>query len=144
VISMPSIGSIIAAGACFMLANLAMKLLGDKPFFILYPVVATAIVAGCWFQVVAFREAQFGLAVVLILGLEMLFSILVARTFLGETYSSTNMVGVMLVIAGMGLVHMPAGAQSGPEKSQNVFHDAKVKKGPRPTPVEWADGADPR
>lgn len=141
-ISMPSIGSIIAAGACFMLADLAMKLLGDKPFFILYPVVATAIVAGCWFQVVAFREAQFGLAVVLILGLEMLFSILVARTFLGETYSSINMLGVMLVIAGMGLVHVPADARPVSEKPGDGFRDANVRKGPRPTPVEWPDGAD--
>ena len=139
-ISVPSIGSIIAAGACFMLANLAMKLLGDKPYFVLYPLVAAAILAGCWFQVAAFREAQFGLAVVLILGLEMLFSMLVARAFLGEIYSFTNIFGVMLVIAGMGLVHVPADARPGPDDTLKAFHDAKVEKGPRPEPIEDADG----
>lgn len=137
--SISSIGSIAAAGACFMLANLAMKLLGDKPFFVLYPAVAAAILAGCWFQVVAFREAQFGLAVVLILGLEMLFSIVVARAFLGEIYSSTNIFGVMLVIAGMGLVHVPADAQPGPDDTREAFHDVQIEKGPRPEPAEIRD-----
>lgn len=131
-ISLSSIGSIIAAGACFMLANLALKLLGDKPWYVLYPVVAVIVIAGCWFEIMAFRQTQFGLVVVLILGLEMLFSILVARAFLGETYSSTNMIGVMLVIAGMGLVHVPAGSQAVAKEERDVFKDAEIRKGPRP------------
>lgn len=138
-VSIPSIGSIIAAGACFMLANLAMKLLDGKPVYILYPIVAVAILAGCYFQVAALRGAQFGMAVVLILGLEMLFSIVVARTFLGETYSFTNMTGVLMVIAGMGLVHVPADAHTEQDDHRELFQDAFIDKGPRPEPTIEAD-----
>lgn len=114
-----------------MLANLALKLLADKPFYVLYSVAGAALLGGCAFQALAFRGAQFGLAVVLILGLEMLFSVLVARTFFGETYSMTNLAGVLLVITGMGLVHVPAAAQPEPKDSVDIFPTADVEKGPR-------------
>ena len=130
--SISSISSIIAAGTCFMLANLALKALADKPFYILYGAAGAAILSGCVFQALAFRGAQFGLAVVLILGLEMLFSILVARAFFGETYSATNMAGVLLVITGMGLVHVPAAAQPEAVEKLDSFPTAETEKGPRP------------
>lgn len=130
--SISSIGAIIAAGTCFMLANLALKALADKPFYILYGVAGAAILSGCVFQALAFRGAQFGLAVVLTLGLEMLFSILVARAFFGETYSATNMAGVLLVIIGMGLVHVPAAAQPETAEQLDSFPTTEIEKGPRP------------
>lgn len=130
--SFSSISSIIAAGTCLMLANLALKALADKPFYILYGAAGAAIVGGCFFQALAFRGAQFGLAVVLILGLEMLFSILVARAFFGETYSATNMAGVLLVITGMGLVHVPAAAQPEAAERLDGFPNTEIEKGPRP------------
>lgn len=130
--SFSSISSIIAAGTCFMLANLALKALDDKPFYILYGAAGAAILSGCAFQAVAFRGAQFGLAVVLILGLEMLFSIFVARAFFGETYSATNMAGVLLVITGMGLVHVPAAAQPEATEKPDSFPTTEIEKGPRP------------
>jgi len=130
--SISSISSIIAAGARFMLANLALKGLADKPFYILYGAAGAALLGGCIFQALAFRGAQFGLAVVLILGIEMLFSILVARAFFGETYSATNMAGVLLVITGMGLVHVPAAAQPEAAESLENFPTAEIGKGPRP------------
>ena len=130
--SLSSISSIIAAGTCFMLANLALKALADKPFYVLYGVAGAAILGGCVFQALAFKGAQFGLAVVLILGLEMLFSILVARAFFGETYSATNMAGVLLVITGMGLVHVPAAAQPESAEELESFPTAEIDKGPRP------------
>lgn len=129
--SLSSICSIIAAGTCFMLANLALKALADKPFYVLYGAAGAALLGGCVFQAPAFRGAQFGLTVVLILGLEMLFSILVARAFFGETYSATNMAGVLLVITGMGLVHMPASAQPEAAEKQESFPTAEIDKGPR-------------
>ena len=132
---MSSTASIIAAGAFFMLSNLAMKLLGDKPLYILYPAVATAILIGCQFQVMAFRGAQFGLVVVVVLGLEMLLSMLVARLFLGETYSLTNMAGVSLVILGMALTHLPASVAS----HGDFLREAEVKKGPRKIMTASAD-----
>jgi drug/metabolite transporter (DMT)-like permease len=130
--SISSISSIIAAGTCFMLANLALKALADKPFYMLYSAAGAALLGGCVFQALAFRGAQFGLAVVLILGLEMLFSILVARAFFGETYSATNLAGVLLVITGMGLVHVPAAAQPEAAEKPEHFPTAEIDKGPRP------------
>jgi drug/metabolite transporter (DMT)-like permease len=130
--SISSIGAIIAAGTCFMLANLALKALADKPFYVLYGVAGAAILGGCVSQALAFRGAQFGLAVVLILGLEMLFSIVVARAFFGETYSATNMAGVLLVITGMGLVHVPAAAQPETADELDGFPTTEIEKGPRP------------
>jgi drug/metabolite transporter (DMT)-like permease len=129
--SISSISSIIAAGTCFMLANLALKALADKPFYILYGAAGAALIGGCVFQALAFRGAQFGLAVVLILGLEMLFSILVAQAFFGETYSATNIAGVLLVITGMGLVHVPAAAQPEAAEKLDSFPTAEIDKGPR-------------
>ena len=128
--SISSLASIFAAGTSFMLANLALKVLDDRPFYILYGAAGAALLGGCFFQALAFRGAQFGLAVVLILGLEMLFSILVARALFGEIYSATNMAGVLLVITGMGLVHVPAAAE--PESKEESLPTAKVEKGPRP------------
>lgn len=128
--STASVISIFAAGTCFMLANLALKVLEDKPFYILYGAAGAALLGGCMFQALAFKGAQFGLAVVLILGLEMLFSILVARAFFGETYSATNMAGVLLVITGMGLVHVPARAEA--EAKMEKLPSVEVDKGPRP------------
>lgn len=130
--SISSISSIIAAGTCFMLANLALKALADKPFYILYGTAGVAILGGCFFQALAFRGVQFGLAVVLVLGLEMLFTILVARAFFGEVYSATNMAGVLLVITGMGLVHVPAAAQPEAAETLESFPAAEIEKGPRP------------
>jgi multidrug transporter EmrE-like cation transporter len=130
--SIASIGSIIAAGTCFMLANLALKLLADKPFYVLYGIAGAALLGGCFFQALAFRGAQFGLAVVLILGLEMLFSVLVARALFDESYSATNLAGVLLVITGMGLIHVPAAAQPETKESVDIFPTADVDKGPRP------------
>jgi drug/metabolite transporter (DMT)-like permease len=130
--SISSISSIIAAGTCFMLANLALKALADKPFYILYGAAGAALIGGCVFQALAFRGAQFGLAVVLILGLEMLFSILVAQAFFGETYSATNIAGVLLVITGMGLVHVPAAAQPEAAEKLDSFPTAEIEKDPRP------------
>lgn len=128
--STASVISIFAAGTCFMLANLALKVLEDKPFYILYGAAGAALLGGCMFQALAFKGALFGLAVVLILGLEMLFSILVARAFFGETYSATNMAGVLLVITGMGLVHVPARAEA--EAKMEKLPNVEVDKGPRP------------
>ena len=122
---------VAAAGFFFMLANLALKLMGHMPFYVLYPVVAAAMVAGCWLEVAAFRQAQFGLVVVMTLGLEMLFSVLIARAFLGEFYSSANIAGIMLVIAGMGLLHLPTNAEAVTERTEGGFRDVKIRKGPR-------------
>lgn len=130
--SISSIGAIIAAGTCFMLANLALKTFADKPFYLLYGAAGIALFGGCFFQALALKNAQFGLAVVLILGLEMLFSILVARAFFGETYSATNMAGVVLVITGMGLLHVPAATQSEAAEKLESFPTAEIDKGPRP------------
>ena len=130
--SMSSISAIFAAGGCFMLANLALKVFDDKPFYILYGAAGAALLGGCVFQALAFRGTQFGLAVVLILGLEMLFSILVAGAFLGETYSATNLAGVLMVITGMGLVHIPAAAEPEHKHAVETLPTVDVKKGPRP------------
>ena len=121
--SMSSISAIFAAGGCFMLANLALKVFDDKPFYILYGAAGAALLGGCVFQALAFRGAQFGLAVVLILGLEMLFSILVAGAFLGD---------VLMVITGMGLVHIPAAAEPEHKHAVETLPTVDVKKGPRP------------
>lgn len=120
-----------AAGFVFMLANLALKLMGHMPLYVLYPVVGTTVVIGCWLEVAAFRHAQFGLVVVMILGLEMLFSMVVARAFLGEFYTSANMAGVILMISGMGLLHLPAEAQPVVDPPGTAFRDMEVRKGPR-------------
>jgi multidrug transporter EmrE-like cation transporter len=101
--------SIFAAGAFFMLANLAMKVLGHMPAYILYPVVAMAMVGGCYFEILALKGVQFAFAIVVILGLEMLLSVMIAHAFLGERYSLTNLAGVVLVVSGIGLVHLPSG-----------------------------------
>jgi uncharacterized membrane protein len=122
-----------------MLANLAMKVLGEKPVYVLYPAVAAAMIAGCLFQVIALKNSHFALAVVLILGLEMLFSLLIAQAFLGETYSLTNMAGVVLVIIGMGLVHVPA--TEAPAGDRPAASTA-AEKGPR-LPVTPSAEAEP-
>ncbi|MBX9458521.1 MAG: DMT family transporter [Rhizobium sp.] len=137
-----SISSIIAAGGCFMLANLAMKLLADKPPHVFYLVVGAAILAGCFFQALAFKGAQFGIVVVLILGLEMVLSVLIARAFLGEIYSLTNFAGVLLVIVGMALVHVPAAARPEPVETTEPFTTVPIGKGPR-LPSSVAAEAEP-
>jgi drug/metabolite transporter (DMT)-like permease len=129
--SAATLSFIAAAGFLFMSANLVLKLMGHMPVYILYPAVGASILAGCWFQAAAFRETQFGLVVVMVLGLEMLFSVLVARTFLGEIYSGANIAGIMLVIAGMALVHLPANAQAVAESAQDAFPHVDARKGPR-------------
>ena len=50
----------------------------------------------------------------------------------GETYSATNMAGVLLVITGMGLVHVPAAAQPESAEELESFPTAEIEKGPRP------------
>lgn len=125
---------VATAGFFFMFANLVMKLMTHMPAYIHYPAVGVAILAGCWFQACAFKGAQFGLVVVMVLGLEMLFSVIVARAFFGEIYSPANMAGIMLVIVGMGLVHLPTDARAVMERKDEVFSDVEIRKGPRRPP----------
>lgn len=127
---------VAAAGFFFMLANLALKLMAHMPLYVLYPTVGATVVAGCWLEVMAFKQAQFGLVVVMVLGLEMLFSVLVARAFLGEFYSSTNLAGIMLVIAGMAMLHLPGDARAGVDANSSPFQNADIRKGPRATPLD--------
>lgn len=106
--SLASVLLIAAAGFFFMLANLVMKLMGDMPFYVLYPAIAAAFVAGAFFEVEALRDAQLGYAITFILACELLFSILIAFFFLKESYSLGNLAGIGLVIIGISLLHVPA------------------------------------
>jgi uncharacterized MnhB-related membrane protein len=127
---------VASASFFFMLANLALKLMGDMPAYLLYPVVGTTVVAGCWMEIAAFHHAQFGLVVVMILGLEMLFSVAVAHIFLREHYSTTNLSGIMLMIIGMGMLHLPASDVAHAEQQDLTFRQADIDKGPRVMPVD--------
>jgi uncharacterized membrane protein len=105
---------ITGAGSCFMLANLAMKLMGDMPFYILYPAIAVAFLAGAYFEIEALKQAQLGYAVTFILGCELLLSIVIAILFLNESYSIGNLFGIALVVIGISLLHLPNGAAPRP------------------------------
>lgn len=121
---------IAAAGFFFMLANLSMKLLGHMPYYVLYPVVALAMAGGCYFEILALKGVQFAFAIVVILGLEMLLSVVIAHMFLGERYSPTNLVGIALVAVGIGLVHFPSGAPA-TAHAESFRIEAKPVKGSR-------------
>ena len=95
------------AGFCFMLANLVMKLMGAMPPYVLYPAIAVTFAAGAYLEVEALKRAQLGYAVTFILSCELLLSLTAALLFLGETYSTGNLLGVVLVVLGIALLHLP-------------------------------------
>ena len=105
-----SAGYIATAGFFFMLANLVMKMMGHMPVYILYPAIAVAFAAGAYCEVEALRDAQLGYAVTFILVCELLFSMLIAFLFLKESYSTSNLMGIGLVMIGILLLHIPGKA----------------------------------
>lgn len=107
---------IMAAGFCFMLANLFMKTLADMPIFILYPAVASAFVVGAYCEVEALKSLQLGYAVAFILVAEMIFSFLIALVFLRENYTAANFAGIGLIMGGIVLLNTPSGESAPAEK----------------------------
>lgn len=93
--------NILASGFFFMMANLAMKQLGTQPFFVLYPTVGLAMMAGAYFQVEALSAARLGSAVAIILSVEIILSFAVAAMLLGERFSRADLAGVILVVSGI-------------------------------------------
>jgi multidrug transporter EmrE-like cation transporter len=118
-----SVALIAGAGSCFMLANLAMKILGQTPFYVLYPVIFVTFAAGAYFEVQALKHAQLGYAVTFILGCELLLSIMIAVVFLKESYSTVNLLGMALVIVGISLLHLPTGTMETGSKSAMAARD---------------------
>jgi multidrug transporter EmrE-like cation transporter len=106
--TLASTGYIAAAGFCFMLANLVMKMMGHLPVYMLYPAIAAAFAAGAYCEVEALRTAQLGYAVTIILVCELLFSVFIAMLFFGENYSTGNLIGIAFVMVGITLLSIPA------------------------------------
>lgn len=104
-----SVALIIGAGFCFMLANLVMKTMGGMSFYVLYPAVAITFGAGAYLEVEALKQTQLGYAVTFILGCELLLSMAIAIVFLRESYSTSNLFGIALVVVGIALLHLPNG-----------------------------------
>ena len=121
--SLTAITFIIASAFSFMIANLCMKVSGSVPIYLIYPAIGIAMLAGVSFEIEALKAAQLGHAVTIILGLEMLFSVVVAGLFLSESYSFRDGAGFALVVAGMllltGETNKASKAEAMPEVAVN-------------------------
>jgi multidrug transporter EmrE-like cation transporter len=115
---------ITGAGVCFMLANLAMKTMGDTPIYILYPAIAATFAAGAYFEIEPLKHAPLGYAVTFILAWELVLSLLIAILFFKESYSSGNLLGIGLVVIGVALLHLPSG-QSLAQMNAQAQSDAR-------------------
>jgi multidrug transporter EmrE-like cation transporter len=131
-----SVALITGAGFCFMLANLVMKTMGAAPFYILYPAVGITFAAGAYFEVEALKQAQLGYAVTFILGCDLLFSLVIAILFLRETYSTSNIFGIALVVVGIALLHLPNDRNVAEQHSISIrgLLSAQIFEGIRPQP----------
>ena len=107
--SFAAISFVVASAFSFMLANLCMKVSGSAPIYLIYPAIGLAILVGVFFEIEALKAAQFGHAVMFILGLEMVFSVVVAGLIFSESYTLRDGAGFALVLAGMLLLTGEAG-----------------------------------
>ena len=125
--SLATIAYIAASAFSFMLANLCMKLCGSAPVYLIYPAIGIAILVGVFFEIEALKAAQLGHAVMLILGLEMVFSVIVAGLIFSESYTLRDGAGFALVLAGMLLLTGEAGKVG---KSE-IMREVVVRKSER-------------
>ncbi|MCB9961265.1 MAG: hypothetical protein R3C00_02455 [Hyphomonas sp.] len=102
-----------SAGFFFMLANLVMKYSHDLPLVISIGTVALLALVGIFIEIQALKSAEFGTTVVIIIAAEILFSSLAAYWLLSESYGARQIVGLLLVVVGIGILTTgpsPAGA----------------------------------
>lgn len=89
------------AAVCYVSATFAMKT------FSLNASIATAVMifmlmaAGISVEIIAMGREQLGVLYVLILGLEVSLVVTVSVLLLGESYSAKEILGIMLIIAGI-------------------------------------------
>jgi len=109
-----------SAGFFFMLANLVMKYSHDLPLVISIGTVALLALVGIFIEIQALNSAEFGTTVVIIIAAEILFSSLAAYWLLSESYGARQIVGLLLVVVGIGVLTTgpstarPSDAQAGP------------------------------
>jgi small multidrug resistance pump len=92
------------AAALFVAANWIMKEFAHAALPLVIPAAALALAAGALFETALLRAARLGQIVVLIVGLELAFTVLLAIIALGESYSWREVVGLAFVIFGIVLL----------------------------------------
>jgi multidrug transporter EmrE-like cation transporter len=131
----PSVSLILSlslgSAACYVLATLVMKrwdAIGGVPAALL---VAAVLSGAVLLETEALRQARLGFVLIVILGFEASLALLCGWLLLRESYSLLGILGLLLIIAGVAIIHLaPAAA------------DEATRQPPGAAPGEWATASD--
>ncbi len=104
--SITSAPTVVAAGLAavfYVIAMIAMKHWADAPSSPLTCIILAGLTIGTMFEIIALRGERLGMIYVTILALEVVLIAVAARVFLGEQFTTREVAGCALVMAGTAL-----------------------------------------
>ena len=103
--SPPLLVALCALSAAFYVAaGAVMKVAGGLPFVLLLVPVLAALALAAWFESLALPASRFGMVALLILAFEVLIAFGAAAA-LGERYSGRELLGLVVIVAGIAIVY---------------------------------------
>lgn len=96
----------LASGAAFfyMAASWIMKEWGSSSLLVLIPVVLATLAVGVWFEIEVLKFSRLGHIIILILAVELVMTFFVATAVLGESYTRREIIAVMIIASGIGIL----------------------------------------
>ncbi len=96
----------LASGAAFfyMAASWIMKEWGSSSLVFLIPAVLATLAVGAWFEIEVLKFSRLGHIIILILAVELVMTFFVATAVLGESYSRREIIAVMVIASGIGIL----------------------------------------
>lgn len=117
----------LASGAAFfyVAASWIMKEWGTSSLLVLIPTVLVTLTIGVWCEIEVLKFSRLGHIIVLILAVELVMTFFVSTALLGESYSPREILAVMVIASGIGLMSWtPSTASDTPSAARLELPDA--------------------
>jgi hypothetical protein len=101
------------ASLSYIGATLVMKHWADLPLWAGGSGALLLLVLGCAAEVVVLQRARFAEVVILIISLEVVMALALSRHLLGESYGTRELLGILLLGVGAGLLLWQPGVAEG-------------------------------
>lgn len=98
--TLAAIGAVLGAAALYTIAMVLMKMWSAEAALVVAPLIAVAMVLGCWFEIEALREGRLGLVYVMILGAECVMVLAASHVIFGERFTMRETAGAAMIALG--------------------------------------------
>ena len=93
------------SATAYVISTVGMKYWDILPKFFSITLIAGMLAIAVYFEILALRQAELAITLILIIGLEAVIALLLGSLVLGESYSFGNLTGTALVIAGVIMIN---------------------------------------